>query len=86
MRILLTGSSGWLGQTMAPRLERDGHFVVGFDPVPAPTTRIVGSIVDRNLVRATMRGFDVQAVIHAGALHKPQVATHARADFVAVNI
>jgi len=86
VRILLTGSSGWLGQALAPRLARDGHEVVGLDPVPSATTRIVGSIEDRALVRATMRGFGVEAVIHAGALHKPQVATHARADFVAVNI
>jgi UDP-glucose 4-epimerase len=86
MRILLTGSSGWLGQTLAPRLTRDGHEVIGLDPVPAATTRIVGSIEDRALVARAMRNFGVEAVIHAGALHKPQVATHARADFVAVNV
>lgn len=84
MRILLTGSSGWLGQTLAPRLARDGHEVIGLDPVPAPTTRVVGSIEDRALVARAMRG--VEAVVHAGALHKPQVATHARADFVSVNV
>ena len=36
MRILLTGSSGRLGQTLAPRLERDGHQVIGLDPAPVP--------------------------------------------------
>ena len=86
MRILVTGSSGWLGQTLVPRLRRDGHEVVGLDPVPAPTTTIVGSIVDRALVRAAIRDRRIEAVIHAGAVHKPHVATHERSDFVAINI
>ena len=86
MRILLTGSSGWLGQTLAPRLARDGHQVIGLDPAPSATTQVIGSVADRALVARTMREFEVQAVVHAGALHKPQVATHARADFVAVNV
>jgi UDP-glucose 4-epimerase len=86
MRILLTGSSGWLGQTLAPRLARDGHQVIGLDPVPSPTTRIVGSIADRACIARAMREFEVEAVIHSGALHKPHVATHARSDFIAVNV
>ncbi|CAN5665657.1 NAD(P)-dependent oxidoreductase [soil metagenome] len=86
MRILLTGSSGWLGKTLMPRLIRAGHDVIGIDPVPSPTTRIVGSVVDRPLVRATIREFEIEGIIHAGALHKPHVATHDRAAFVAVNI
>jgi UDP-glucose 4-epimerase len=86
MRILVTGSSGWLAQTLVPRLQNDGHEVIGFDPLPAPTTHIVGSVADRALVRAAIRDFQVEAVIHAGALHKPNIATHAQSDFVAVNV
>jgi UDP-glucose 4-epimerase len=86
MRILLTGSSGWLGQTLAPRLKLDGHEVVGLDPAPSATTQIVGSIEDRDLVRRTMREFEVEAVIHSGALHKPHVETHERSRFIAVNV
>ena len=56
------------------------------DPVPSPTTSVVGSIVDRDLLRATMREFAIEAIVDAGALHKPHVATHERSNFVAVNV
>jgi UDP-glucose 4-epimerase len=86
MRILVTGSSGWLGQTLVPRLSRDGHLVVGMDPVPSPTTQIVGSVADRELVRAAIRDFAPDAIVHAGARHKPNIQTHEPSDFVAVNV
>jgi UDP-glucose 4-epimerase len=86
MRILVTGSSGWLGRSLVPRLERDGHAVIGLDPVPAETTQVIGSVADSDRVRQTLRGHGIQAVIHAGALHKPNIATHSPADFVAVNV
>jgi nucleoside-diphosphate-sugar epimerase len=86
MRVLVTGSSGWLGQALVPRLKRDGHEVVGIDPVPAPTTTVVGSIVDRQLVRTTMCDFGIDAVIHAGALHKPHVDTCGRSEFIDTNV
>jgi NAD(P)-dependent dehydrogenase (short-subunit alcohol dehydrogenase family) len=44
MRILLTGSSGWLGQTLVPRLSDQGHQVIGLDPIPSDHTQIVGSV------------------------------------------
>jgi UDP-glucose 4-epimerase len=86
MRILVTGSSGWLGKTLVPRLADEGHEVVGLDPIPSATTRVVGSVVDRDLVRATIRDFEVEAIVHSGALHKPHVGTRERCDFVSVNI
>jgi UDP-glucose 4-epimerase len=86
MRIVVTGSSGWLGQTLVPRLQRAGHAVMGLDPVPADTTQAVGSIADRAFVRTVMRDFGTTAVVHAGALHKPHVETRSRTEFVAVNV
>jgi nucleoside-diphosphate-sugar epimerase len=86
MNILVTGSSGWLGQTLVPRLRKGGHTVVGLDPVPGPTTDIVGSVVDRDTVRRVIRGRAIQAIVHGGALHKPHVATHASTQFIAVNV
>lgn len=86
MRILVTGSSGWLGQTLVPRLQRDGHVVTGLDPEPGPTTTIVGSVVDRALVGQLMREQGIEAVVHAAARHKPHIETHDNSEFVAVNV
>ena len=82
--VLVTGSSGHLGAALMRRLRAEGVSAVGLDPIPGPTTDVVGSAADRGLVDEAMSG--VQAVLHAGALHKPQVATHSRRDFVDANI
>lgn len=86
MRVLLTGSSGWLGRALAPLLEAAGHSVTGLDLVAGPTTRLVGSITDRALVRRVVLEQGIEAVIHTATLHKPQVATHSREAFLAVNV
>ncbi len=86
MNILVTGSSGWLGQTLVPRLRRDGHGVVGLDPEAGATTEIVGSVVDRALVRRIIRAHGIEAIVHAAARHKPHIETHDNSEFVAVNV
>ena len=84
MKILVTGSSGHLGEALMRTLPGLGHEAVGIDIVPSPFTTIVGSIVDRATVDAAMRG--VEGVLHAATLHKPHVATHPRQAFVDVNV
>ncbi|QUD86408.1 NAD-dependent epimerase/dehydratase family protein [Phenylobacterium montanum] len=86
MRILLTGSSGWLGESLAPRLVALGHEVIGLDPVPSERTAIVGSVADRALVRQAIGDHKVQAVIHSGAVHQPDMARHGRQTFIDVNV
>lgn len=86
MRVLVTGSSGWLGQTLVPRLQELGHAVIGIDPVPGPTTRIVGSVADRALVREAIRVHDIDAIVHSGALHKPHIELYPRDEYIAVNV
>jgi UDP-glucose 4-epimerase len=86
MRVLVTGSSGWLGQTLVPQLRAAGHEVVGLDIEAGPTTSVVGSITDARLVDATFRDFATEAIVHAATLHKPHVATHPASAFVAVNV
>jgi nucleoside-diphosphate-sugar epimerase len=86
MRILLTGSSGWLGRFLAPRLRRDGHEVIGLDVTPGPDTDVVGSVSDRALIDRTFAERGIEAVIHSGALHKPDIARYPRQAFIDVNV
>jgi len=86
MRILVTGSSGWLGAALVPRLRGDGHFVLGLDPRPAATTDVVGSVAERSLARTLIGDHAIDAIVHAGALHKPNIQTHDREDFLEVNL
>jgi UDP-glucose 4-epimerase len=84
MRILVTGSSGHLGEALVHTLKGASHDVVGLDRLQSSHTTDVGSIVDRACVRRCLRG--VQVVFHAATLHKPHVVTHSRQDFVDTNV
>jgi nucleoside-diphosphate-sugar epimerase len=84
VRILVTGSSGHLGDALTRALGDDGHEVVGLDLLESPATTVVGSIADRACVRGAVAGVD--AVVHPATLHKPHVGSHDRTDFIATNI
>jgi UDP-glucose 4-epimerase len=86
MRILLTGSSGWLGRFLAPRLRRDGHEVIGLDVAPGADTGVIGSVADKALVDWVFEDNGVEAVVHAGALHKPDIARYPAEAFDSVNV
>ena len=86
MRILLTGSSGWLGRFLAPMLREAGHEVVGLDVAPGIDTQIVGSVADRVLIDRAFADHGIEAVIHGGALHKPDIARYPKQAFVDVNV
>jgi len=86
MRVLLTGSSGWLGRTLAPLLTRAGHEVTGLDVVPGADTQVLGTVADRALIDRTMGEHGIEAVIHGGALHKPDIVRYPRQAFIDVNV
>jgi nucleoside-diphosphate-sugar epimerase len=84
MRILVTGSSGHLGEALMWVLGDMGIDAVGLDLVPSERTQIVGPITDRPLLRRSLDGVD--AVIHTATLHQPHIATHSRSDFIGTNV
>jgi nucleoside-diphosphate-sugar epimerase len=83
-RILVTGSSGHLGEGLVRTLRERGDDVVGLDVLPSPHTDVVASVTDRAAVRSTMAGAD--AVLHTATLHKPHVGSHSRQEFLDTNV
>jgi len=86
MRILLTGSSGWLGRFLAPMLRARGDVVIGLDVAPGADTDVIGSVADRGLVDRIFAEHGIEAVIHGGALHKPDIVRYPAQAFIDVNV
>lgn len=84
MRLLVTGSSGHLGEALVRVMRGEGHEVVGLDRLASAWTDVVGSIAEVDVVRRAVEG--CEAVVHAATLHKPHVATHAKQAFVDTNV
>jgi UDP-glucose 4-epimerase len=84
MRVLVTGSSGHLGEALVRVLRDGGHDVAGVDLRSSGTTTVVGSVADRDVVRACVAGVD--AVLHTATLHKPHVGSHSKQEFVEANV
>jgi len=82
--VLVTGSSGHLGEALMRTLQAQRREAIGIDIQPGAFTHHVGSIADRAFIRRCMK--NVTTVLHAATLHKPHVATHSRQDFVDVNV
>jgi len=76
--VLLTGSSGHLGDALGRTLRDLGHDVVGIDLVEG------SSITDRACVRQKIAG--ARSVLHTATLHKPHIVTHDRQKFIDTNI
>ncbi len=84
MKVLVTGSSGHLGEALMRVLRTRQIDAVGVDILPSPYTGLLGSITDRNFVRESMSG--ITHVLHTATLHKPHVLTHSRQQFIDTNI
>lgn len=76
-RVLVTGSTGAIGEPVCERLMERGHFVRGFARRPSPVAHeyVMGDLNDRDKVYEAVKGIDV--VIHLGAYPNP-------ADFIDV--
>lgn len=84
MKILVTGSSGHLGEALVRTFRSLGEEVIGLDIKDSTFTNVVGAVHDRSTVRQCMDG--VQVVFHTATLHKPHVVTHSMQDFVDTNV
>ncbi len=76
-RVLVTGSTGAIGQPVCQSLLARGHYVRGFARRPTPGVKdfVMGDLNDRDKVLEAMQGMDT--VIHLGAYPNP-------ADFIDV--
>ena len=84
MTVLVTGSSGHLGEALVRTLKAGGQTVLGVDIEPSHYTSRVGSVCDRDFTRDCMQG--VEVVYHSATLHKPHVVTHSKQEFIETNI
>jgi nucleoside-diphosphate-sugar epimerase len=60
--------------------------VTGLDIAPGAHTTVVGSLADAALVERLFAAHRFEGVIHAGALHKPDIARYPASAFVDVNV
>lgn len=84
MKVLITGSSGHLGEALVRTFKTLKYDTLGIDIEPSQFTDKIGSIADRSFVQACMQGVDF--VLHTATLHKPHVVTHSKQDFIDTNI
>lgn len=84
MKILVTGSSGHLGEAIIRKLRDNIIDCIGIDIKPTEYTTNIGTILDRPFVHECVQ--EVDYIIHTATLHKPHVATHSNLDFIQTNI
>ncbi|GAB2557771.1 NAD-dependent epimerase/dehydratase family protein [Spirosoma areae] len=84
-RIVVTGSSGQLGNVIVNLLKQQGYRVTGIDVVESETTDETVDIRHAEAVLAVTRSVD--AIIHTAAIHGKQYAlNYPREEFIQTNI
>lgn len=84
MRVLVTGSSGHLGEALVRTCRELKYEVKGIDILASPFTTHTGSITGDVIIKDAMRG--VKTIFHTATLHKPHIVTHSPQEFVDTNI
>lgn len=67
-------------------LTERGHKCVGLDLRQGRTTDVVASILDRRVIDSLFREHQFDGVVHAGALHRPDIGRVPDSQFALVNV
>jgi GlcNAc-P-P-Und epimerase len=71
MKVLITGSAGFIGQALVRRLNADGWEVTGLDNRPAPASSfgstMVCDILDARQLTGLVQGISPDAIVHLAA-------------------
>lgn len=84
MTVIVTGSSGHLGEALMRTLAQSDRRAVGIDCKPGPFTTHLGDIADAAFVGPLLHGSS--CVFHTATLHKPHLATHSPQAFLDSNV
>ena len=84
MKILVTGSSGHLGEALCRTFQKIQIDYIGIDIKEGAYTTDIGSIADAFFINQVVENVDY--IVHTATLHKPHVATHSKQDFIDTNI
>jgi nucleoside-diphosphate-sugar epimerase len=67
MRVLVTGSSGFVGKALMRELEARGHEAVGFSRLARDGRTLVGDLLDPPSIAAALRAFQPEVVFNLAA-------------------
>jgi len=84
MKVVVTGSSGHLGEALCLTLQRKGIDYIGIDIKTGKFTTHIGTISDMQFVNGVFE--NISHVIHTATLHKPHIVTHSKQDFIDTNV
>lgn len=83
-KIIVTGTSGRIGEAIAANLFSGNYSVIGIDKIPGKFTTHICDINDLDQINSIFEG--ATAIIHTAALHAPHVGKVSDLDFRRVNI
>lgn len=88
-RVLVTGSSGFLGQAIVARLLAQGHVVMGLDPAPpvgATYQHFNDDLLDGERLRSLLLAERLTHIVHAGGVSGPMVMSDDPARIMTINV
>ena len=88
-RVLLTGSSGFIGKAVSQRLVQGGHEVLGIDPIRdegGTIDTVSDDLSSMDRLRSILADFRPVHVIHTGGISGPMVIPDQPARIMAINV